>query len=101
MTSVRSVLRNRKALELLQMKREAPCPTLPEKLDWDFLQVLLEVMVPFAEATATMEADKTPTIGIVLGMVVFLKRKLKEVGQHNNPAIRAAAGDMLEDLDQR
>ena len=48
-----------------------------------------------------MEADKIPTIGIVLGMVVFFKNKLKKLKGHNNPAIRAAAGDMLEDLDQR
>lgn len=100
-TSVKSLVRNRKALEALQMKRAAPCPALLQKLDWDFLEVLLEIMVPFAEATAAMEADKTPTIGYVLGMVVYLKNALKELGQHANPAIGAAARDMLEDFDQR
>ena len=59
-TSVRSVLKNRKALQALAMKNQCPCPDLLAKLDWDFLEVLLEVMEPFAKATAAMEADKHP-----------------------------------------
>ena len=42
------------------MKNQCPCPDLLAKLDWDFLEVLLEVMEPFAKATAAMEADKHP-----------------------------------------
>ena len=100
MTSVRSFLRNKKAIEALHMKNQTPYPEKIAKLDWDFLKVLLETMEPFATATAAMEADKHPTIGYVVGMVVFLK-KLKNLTDTGNPGVRAAAEDMLEDLNQR
>lgn len=100
-TSVRSVLKNRKALQVLAMKNQCPCPDLLAKLDWDFLEVLLEVMEPFAKATAAMEADKHPTVSYVVGMVVLLKKKMVKLLGHENPAIRAAAQDMLDDFDQR
>ena len=57
-------------------------------------------MGPFAKATAAMEADKHPTVGYVVGMVVFLKKMVKLL-DHENLAISAAAQDMLDDFDQR
>lgn len=100
-TSVRSVNRNRKAIEALHMKGQSPCPDLIAKLDWDFLEVLLSVMDPFAKATAAMEADKTPMIGYVVGMVVFLKKRMRDLALHEHEGIRTAAIDMQEDFDQR
>ena len=101
LTSVRSFLRNKKAIEALHMKNQTPCPEKIAKLDWDFLEVLLETMERSATATAAMEADKHPTIGYVLGMVVFLKKKLKNLTDTGNPGVRATAEDMLEHLNQR
>ena len=100
-TSVRSILQNRKAIEALAMKGQSPCPDQCAKLDWDFLEVILEVMEPFASATAAMEADKHPTIGYVVGMVVLLKKKMAKLVAHENPYIRAAAEGMLTDFNQR
>ena len=100
-TSVRSAIKNRRAIEALSVKGQSPCPDLITRIDWDFLGVLLGVMQPFAEATAAMEADKTPMSGYVVGMVVMSKKKMKELAGHENPGICAAAQDMPEDCNQR
>lgn len=100
-TMLRSLLRNRRAMEAQVMKNEAPVPDKIKKLDWEMIELVLSVMEPFAVATETMEADKHPTIGFVLGMVCLLRKEIDKLMKHDNPAIRAAALDMSIDFNQR
>ena len=88
-------------MKALAIKDQPPCPDVIARIDWDFLEVLLEVMEPFAAATAAMEVDKTPIIVYVLGKVVFLRKQMKELVAHVNPAISAAAKDMQAEFVQR
>ena len=100
-TTIDSVLKNKKALKALLMKDESPCPELLRALDWDMLEVLLEILQPFATVTEAMEADKYSTVGSVLGMVAYLQKKISAVTIHDNPGIVAAARDMQADFDSR
>lgn len=100
-TTIRSLLRNKKALQVLAMKNESPCPELLAALDWDLLEILLHLLEPFAAVTAGMEADKYSTIGSVLGMVAYLQRKIGGLTAHANTGIAAAARDMKADFDSR
>ncbi|CAM9295314.1 unnamed protein product [Pylaiella littoralis] len=100
-TMIRSIVKNKKAIEALAMKGESPCSALLPKLDWGLLDVLLEVLRPFAAVTAAMEADKHPTIGLVLGMVCLLKKHIGDLTIHKDQAISSAAINMQTDFDQR
>ncbi|CAB1100752.1 unnamed protein product [Ectocarpus sp. CCAP 1310/34] len=100
-TTIRSVLTNKKALQALAMKNESPCPELLAGLDWDLLEILLQLLEPFAAVTAGMEADKYVTVGSVLGMVAFLQHKIGKLTAHANPGIAAPARDMKTDFDSR
>lgn len=88
-------------MEALVARRQSPCRNLLSKRDWGLLEVLLEVLSPFAQVTATMEADKHPTIGLVLGMVCLLKKQMERLTNHDNPNICTAAMIMKADFDQR
>lgn len=98
---LRSILRNKKALETLAMKEQSPTTALIAKLDWSMIEVLVTVLEPFADATSRMEADKYPTISLVLGLVCLLKKKMKILTIHEKPSISNAALDMLTDFNQR
>ena len=100
-TTIRSLVRNKKALQALAMKNESPCQELLAGLDWDLLEILLQVLEPFAAVTAGMEADKYCTIGPVLGMVAYLQQKIGKLTAHANPGIAAAARDMNTDFNSR
>ncbi|CAN0120582.1 unnamed protein product, partial [Laminaria digitata] len=68
-TMLRSLIRMKEAIKMQVIKNEAPVPDIVNKLDWGTMEALLEVVEPFAHATELMEADKHPTIGLVVNMV--------------------------------
>lgn len=83
-------------LEALAVKGQSPCPTLLAKLDWGLLDVLLKVLSPFASVTATMEADKHPTIGLVLGMVCLLHKQMDSKKSNNQQPYKINTGKGYE-----
>lgn len=96
-----SVLFNRRVMQLALMKIEALVPDAAKKVDWEFVQAVLAVLKPFAEATRTMEAEKHPTIGLVLGVVALLRKQMDGLLKHENAAIRAVARNMSIEFDRR
>lgn len=96
-----SLLFNRPAMELALMKNEALVPDAVKKLDWDFMEAILAVLKPFAEATRTMEADKHPTIGLVLGLVALLRKQIDGLLNNEDGGIRAAARNMSIEFGRR
>lgn len=101
MTSIRSLLQNKSAVEALGVKGQSPWLALFQRLDWGLLEALLEVLGSLALATAAMEADKHPNIGFVLGMVIFLKKSIAKLTSHDKLAVRGAATDLQAYFDQR
>ncbi|CAM9198690.1 unnamed protein product [Ectocarpus sp. 12 AP-2014] len=100
-TMLESLLFNRRAIELAVMKNEAHVPDAAQKLDWGFMEAVLAVLKPFAEATRTMEAEKHPAIGLVLGLVALLRKEIDGLLKHKNGAIRAATRNMSIELGRR
>ncbi|CAB1110549.1 unnamed protein product [Ectocarpus sp. CCAP 1310/34] len=100
-TMLESLLFNRRAMELALMKNEPLVPDAAKKLGWGFVEAVVAVLNPFAEATRTMETDKHSTIGLVLELLALLRKKIDGLLKHENGAIRVAAWNMSIELGRR
>lgn len=100
-TILENLLFNRRVMELALMKNEALVPDAAKKLDWDFMEAVLAVLKPLAEATRTVEAEQHPTIGLVLEVVALLRKQIAGLLKHENGAIRAAARNMSIEFGRR